>query len=200
MEYEDLFGDAFHEVMVKAARDANALKSASTTGRIGGPNPRPERGYRGDQFLRGSHSSNPGSYSGRGSQGGSQRQNPRYLPSVWSHEGFSHPVGGRLKFFAGNWLMVSRDPWVLEIVNHGLEIEFVTEPVQSFRPGDVRLGDREAEICDQEITSLLEKNAIEVSSEPHQTSFLSSFFVIPKKGGKYRPVHNLRKLNRFVVY
>lgn len=96
--------------------------------------------------------------------------------------------------------MVSRDLWVLEIVNHGLKIEFVTEPIQSFRSGDVLLRDRETEICDQEILSLLEKKAIEFSLEPHQTSFLISFFVIPKKDGKYRSVHNLKMLKRVVVY
>jgi hypothetical protein len=86
------------------------------------------------------------------------------------------------------------------VVNQSLKIDFVAEPVQSCRPGAVLLGDWESEICDQEIAALLEKNALKFSSKPHQTSFLSSFFAIPKKDGKFRPVHNLKMLNRFVVY
>jgi hypothetical protein len=121
--------------MIKAARDANALKSASTPGRSGGPNLCPERSFRGDQFsrgghnYRGSHNTNPSSH---GQQSGSQRQNQRYLitPSSFSLEASSIPVGGRLKFFAPNWPLP-----------HGLKIDFVSEPVQFFRMRNILLGE-----------------------------------------------------------
>ncbi|KZS15145.1 Uncharacterized protein APZ42_019368 [Daphnia magna] len=207
-EYEDLFGDTFHEVMVKSARDANALKDASTSGRNGGPYIRLERSSRGaGQNFRGGYSSYPNagpnnpttSTGSRGEQAGPCNQNQRYSPLFLSFSPDCKPVGGRLKYFASNWTEVSRDPWILEVVGIGLSIES-SEPVQTFRPGRMSLGMRETEICDQEIASLPRKKAIKISSEPPSSSFLSPFFVIPKKGGKFRPVHNLKKLNSFVLY
>ncbi len=41
------------------------------------------------------------------------------------------------------------------------------------------------------------KNAIEEASE---VGFISSIFAIPKKSGGFRPVVNVRALNKFVVY
>ena len=211
-ELDALFGDTFLGQMVKAARDENTLRAA--TGRRGGPNLRSERGNRGrGGSNRGGHNSFPnngsnadpdnssGGQSGRGHQGGERNgfQNQRYL-SFFPHVECAQPVGGRLKFFADNWLLVSKDPWILEVVSNGLKIDFSSEPVQTFLPRTVTLSDKETEICDQEIASLLAKNAISLSQEPQASSFLSSFFIIPKKGGKFRPVHNLKALNRFVVY
>ncbi|KAI9552670.1 reverse transcriptase [Daphnia sinensis] len=184
-EYEHLFGDTFHEVMVKSARDANALKDASATGRNGGPYIRSERSSRGaGQNYRGGHNfypitgpNNPSISTGdRGQQAGPRHQNQRYSPLVLSIVEDVIPVGGCLKYFSSNWTEVSRDPWILEVVGIGLSIEFTSEPVKTSRPGRMTLSVKEMEICDQEIASLLRKKAIKISLEPPYSSFLSPFF------------------------
>ena len=52
------------------------------------------------------------------------------------------------------------------------------------------------EICDQEVKSLLEKGAIE-PIEPGG-GFINGQFVIPKRTGGFRPIVNLKALNKFV--
>jgi hypothetical protein len=56
-----------------------------------------------------------------------------------------------------------------------------------------------ASILSQEITELLQKDAIEVV-DPRSKGFYSTFFVVPKKDGGLRPILNLKPLNRYIVY
>ena len=50
-----------------------------------------------------------------------------------------------------------------------------------------------------EIESMLTKGAIRVAI-PKPNQFLSNVFVTPKGEGKYRPIINLKGLNRYVPY
>ena len=50
-----------------------------------------------------------------------------------------------------------------------------------------------------EIESLLEKQAIVRLTPPLSLGFYSSVFVVPKKDGGWRPIINLRELNRYVI-
>ena len=55
-------------------------------------------------------------------------------------------------------------------------------------------------VCDQEITTLLEKGAIRhVNSNPGE-GFISNMFAIPKKSSGWRPIINLKGLNAFISY
>ncbi|KAI9554999.1 reverse transcriptase [Daphnia sinensis] len=107
------------------------------------------------------------------------------------------PVGGRLGWFASAWHRFSKDPWVLNIVSFGLQIEFLSTPTQKSPPPNRVTGDLQIEIIDSEINALLGKRAIE---EAQELGFISSIFTIPKKSGDFRPVINLKALNNFVVY
>nr|CAI5856224.1 unnamed protein product [Callosobruchus analis] len=49
---------------------------------------------------------------------------------------------------------------------------------------------------DKEIQNLLENGSLEMSSSP--TGFISPVFLVPKEGGKVRPVVNLKRLNLFL--
>jgi hypothetical protein len=54
-------------------------------------------------------------------------------------------------------------------------------------------------ICDAEVASLLSKGAIE--EIPFESScFVSGIFVIPKSSGGFRPIINLKSLNKFVEH
>jgi len=60
------------------------------------------------------------------------------------------------------------------------------------------LSTREDEICSQEISSLLTKGAIEITTECIG-QFISPFFVISKSSGGWRFILNLKHLNLFVT-
>ena len=106
--------------------------------------------------------------------------------------------GGRLRFFQTNWGRLSSDPWVLSTISNGLQIDFLSVPFQSFPPLMIRMAEEMEKVCDEEVVSLLEKKAIEETSD--SDGFFSALFVIPKKAGGYRPIVNLKALNNFVAY
>lgn len=54
-------------------------------------------------------------------------------------------------------------------------------------------------ICEQEVASLLEKQAVSIIEEDVE-GFYSSLFAIPKKSGGFRPIINLKYLNKFIKY
>ena len=57
-------------------------------------------------------------------------------------------------------------------------------------------------LIDQEVQELLAKQAVHYvpTSRQNEQGFISSLFVVPKKGGGHRPVINLRPLNSFIPY
>ena len=59
------------------------------------------------------------------------------------------------------------------------------------------MGESQWAICDQEIQDLVRKEAIEPVEESEQC-FVSGVFIIPKKSGGFRPIVNLKALNKFV--
>lgn len=81
----------------------------------------------------------------------------------------------------------------------GLFLDFESVPSQARVPKERRLDDEQSSIGDKEVASMLEKGAIKVSSRC-PGDFFSTIFVIPKKSGGFRPVINLKGLNRFLVY
>ena len=95
------------------------------------------------------------------------------------------PVGGRLLHFSHHWNLVTSDTWVLETVHSGYRLEFTNPP----------LSESSATALKEEVQNLLDKQAVE---EVHMTqvSFLSPFFLTTKKSGEWRPILNLRALNR----
>jgi len=58
------------------------------------------------------------------------------------------------------------------------------------------LGETKAQALEGEINSLLEKKAIQPA--PKGPGFYAKVFLVPKKGGKWRPVFNLKPLNAHV--
>ena len=103
-------------------------------------------------------------------------------------------VGARLSLFLKNWEKITHDCWVLETVKLRMTIEFVKAPRQISAPISVTLSDECFKICDQ-----ITKGAIEPISSSEDW-FVSSFFVIRKKSGGFRPIINLKPLNQWIRY
>jgi hypothetical protein len=77
-----------------------------------------------------------------------------------------------------------------------LKLDFLSPPFQAHSQSNMQMGKVQLDTCDQEVKSLLEKEAIELI-EPGER-FVSGLFVIPKRTGGFRPIVNLKALNKFV--
>ena len=110
-------------------------------------------------------------------------------------------VGARLCDYADSWHSITDDRWVLSTVREGLLIDFVAPPVQKSRPPDVAMSEREEAICEAEVAALLEKGAIRLVTDG-SPGFVASFFCIkkPKTVDEFRPIGNLKPLNKFIRY
>lgn len=106
---------------------------------------------------------------------------------------FQKSFGGRNARFAEAWQTITKDPWILRTVSFGFCLDFVGDPTQSVIPNNARMTETQAELCDKEMHSLLEKGAV-VTAQGE--GFLSGIFLIQKKSGGYRPIINLKGLNR----
>ena len=81
-----------------------------------------------------------------------------------------------------------------------MELEVITDPVQTRYPPRRRLSAEQMEALSQEVESLVEKEAVVRLSESSSRSFMSELFVIPKADGRLRPVIDLRELNTFLPH
>ena len=70
------------------------------------------------------------------------------------------------------------------------------EPIQHTGPTYHRTKEEE-EALDREIAELITKEAVE-EVDFCQARFVSPMFIVPKKGGKWRPVLNLKSLNQYI--
>ena len=103
----------------------------------------------------------------------------------------------RLCYFLDFWKSLSKDPWILSSVGEGVKIHFVSPPFQTVAGRNMKMGDNQTDICDKEVKSLLEKGAIEPVNDS-SIGFISGLFVIPKRSGGFRPIVNLKGLNKFI--
>ena len=94
---------------------------------------------------------------------------------------------------------MSPGPWVLQTVRSGYRLEFTSNPpnhrVERETPIPTDPDQREA--LEGEIAGLLEKKAIKVTTEEDRhILYQSSFFLTKKKEGLWRPILNLKPLNK----
>ena len=108
------------------------------------------------------------------------------------------PATGRLPFFLCNWKKVTNNNFVLQIIEHGLKLQFHTtppmieiysSPFSSLREDSISL----------EISELYNKSAID-TTKPTDDQFISPIFDVPKRDTKKRRVIlNLKFLNKYIV-
>ena len=107
------------------------------------------------------------------------------------------PVGGRLTHFATNWEKISNVPWVQETIS-GSRLEFRCIPQQGSRPGRMHLDPEKSQVLSQEVENLAVKEAIQLVANDRE-GYTSPIFLVPKSDGSWRPVINLKSLNRYVI-
>ena len=91
-----------------------------------------------------------------------------------------------------------KDQELLALVE-GYQIPLLMEPLQEKAPKVLKLNQEQQKQVDLEVNAMLEKGSI--SKVCHSKGeFLSSFYLISKKGGGNRPVINLKDLNWFTPY
>ncbi|KAI9560491.1 hypothetical protein GHT06_011423 [Daphnia sinensis] len=133
-ESNHLFGRYFLKTMVRSADDEAKLNAVNRNG--GSNNNRHRRESRGGRH---DHRKDRHPYRIQGDKGYGNKN-----PGFSQHSGYvplplkikspvvktPTPVGGRLGSFASAWRRFSKDPWVLNIVSFGLQIEFLSTPTQ----------------------------------------------------------------------
>jgi hypothetical protein len=106
-------------------------------------------------------------------------------------------IGGRIRHFWRAWGLISADPWILNVVRNGLELEFESPPTMLNFPSNARMGEEQLNIGRDELRSLIQKGAVVRAST---IRFVCQMFTIKKQSGGFRPIINLKSLNQFVVY
>ena len=130
---------------------------------------------------------------------------PSHLPSGMFRDFLNFPnnlpQAGQVKHFLATWEQITKDPWVLQVVS-GYQIEFLDNPVQRNTPPPIPCSLDHQTIIDQEVWELLSREAVHFVQPDslQEPGFISSLFVIPKKGGGHRPAINLKPLNCFIPY
>jgi len=109
----------------------------------------------------------------------------------------SQMFAGRISLFRSNWEALTQEPWVIQTVVEGYHIPLTSVPHQQSPPGNPHMSTEDSTILEEEIISLLQKQAI--CQIPASTEgFYSNMLTVPKKDGGQRPVINLKYLNKFV--
>ena len=103
---------------------------------------------------------------------------------------------GNIKIFLENWKGITSDKYILDIVKHGLKLEFDSETPHR-EPFQVTYNTKENNIISQEINELLKKKVI-VQTIAEKGDFFSSVFLRARKDDTYRMILNLKKLNKYI--
>ena len=108
------------------------------------------------------------------------------------------PVGACLSNYIQAWEEITEDQWVLDVLRNGYAPEFHSERPQLTRTwkDHESANSQNATILQEQVDSMILKNAIEEVKHPNSLGHYSNMFLVPKKNGKLRPVINLKPLNR----
>ncbi len=106
-----------------------------------------------------------------------------------------------LVHFLAVWkLLPNISQWVLRTVERGYKIQFGSRPPLFNGVFPTLVGPEQARVMEQEVATLLRKEAIEVVPPlDRESGFYSRYFIVPKKDGGLHPILDLRLLNRSVM-
>ena len=96
--------------------------------------------------------------------------------------------------------MSPTDEWVDDAAASGLRISFMDPPKLTKSPFFTPTPEmkEKATALRDEVHALLQKQATEVVTDVSAPGFYSRLFVVPKPGGRWRPVIDLSTLNRHI--
>ena len=109
-------------------------------------------------------------------------------------------VSGRLARFWKRWRDLGASPFILNKLQYGVRLDWVsTPPTLTTNPLIFsRCRDRvKMELMRSHVAQMLQKGAIQLIQD-NSPGFYSRIFMVPKQGGKWRPVIDLSALNKFV--
>ena len=100
--------------------------------------------------------------------------------------------------FPTNWEKITKDPNILQIVK-SYQLDFIETLLQNHPPHVPRFAMDEIQQKTVEVQTMLDKGAMEKTVQsPDQ--FVGHSVLRPKKNSTFRPVFNLKALNRFIRY
>ena len=111
--------------------------------------------------------------------------------------------GGRTQKCIEAWRVITNSKWVLRTIESGVSWTWkVGPPAKSFRSPKGRIGNYE--VLKEELDSLISKGALvtreNLPAEANSPTFVASYFAVPKKDkDKFRPIANLKPLNRSIA-
>ena len=108
-------------------------------------------------------------------------------------------MGGNISNHFAEWVNITKDTFVLDIVRSGLKIDFFKKPVCYNIKPSYSMSDTEKDTINSEIEKLWQKRNI-VPTSYNKGDFVSNIFTRPKSDGSYRFILNLKNLNEFVTF
>ena len=109
------------------------------------------------------------------------------------HQKVNNFSAGHIKNFVKNWKNLTSDSVILDIVKHGLKLNFTSE-IPSKGPFEYPRSKQDTSIISKEVEKLLQKGVI-TECNVEDGDYFSSLFTTPKKDGSYRTILNLKYLN-----
>jgi hypothetical protein len=88
-------------------------------------------------------------------------------------------MAGRLKIHKANWLRITSDQIILKYVE-GIELNFLSNPVQSRIPRNILVNNKEKCLLSQEIIDMKNKGVI-IEVPACRNQFLINLFLVSKK-------------------
>lgn len=86
--------------------------------------------------------------------------------------------------------------WVVRTVDKGYRLQFGSRPPKFMGVLETVVGPKQAQVMEQEVQSLLAKEAIDIIPPPDRNvRFCSLYFIVPKKAEGLLPIIDLSQLN-----
>src|SRR4029434_5281945 len=98
------------------------------------------------------------------------------------------------------WRACAVSSWVLKTIARGYVLQFARSPPPFSRVIQSVVQREQSHFLREEILSLLRKKAIgRVPPKKGNAGFYSRYFLVPKRDGNYRPILDLRVLNKTLM-